>query len=269
MYLRTAAAIALLMVLTACSNTSSEPTSSLSSTSQTTTTTVAGTTTLPPSSSSTEPSTTTTLPTQTTSTLPATTTTTTELPGEPMDFGPQEGDRLMVIGVEWNDVLNLRALPGARQAIVSRIPPTDVSVFAHGFTRQVGTSIWIEVEHQNFQGWVNYMFVGYEGQTVDATSSYVAEIGTLPVEDTMLDLAMLIAESFVSEEPGSTVTVTVAPSVGDLGEITIDVVGLGDDAIRGLRLHIFAQPGPDGFTLKTIEQTFLCGRGVTAEGLCP
>jgi len=270
MYLRTAFAIALLMVLTACSNTSPEPTSSVPSTTQATSTTQAETTTTLPSTSSTLENTTTTVPAQTTTTLsPQTTTTQPGLPGEPMDFGPQEGDRLMVIGVEWNDVLNLRELPGASQEIVSGIPPTDMSVFAHGLTRQVGTSIWIEVEHQNFQGWVNYRFVGYEGQTIDATSAYVAEVGALPVEETMLDLAMLIAESFVSEEPASTVTVTEAPTVGDLGEITIDVIGLGDDAILGFRLHIFAQPGPDGLGLKAIEQTFICGRGITPDGLCP
>lgn len=176
----------------------------------------------------------------------------------------------MVIGVEFDDVLNLRELPGANHEIVSTIPPTDVSVFAHGFTRQLETSAWIQVEHQNFVGWVNLRYIGYEGQIIDATSSYVAEVGELPTESTMLDLATLIAKSFKSEEdPASTITVTEAPTSGDLAEVSIDIVGLGDDSIRGFRLHIFAVPNSGGFTLKSIEQTIICGRGITTDGLCP
>ena len=83
-------------------------------------------------------------------------------------------------------------------------------------------------------------------------------------------LATLIAKSFKSEEdPASTITVTEAPTSGDLAEVSIDIVGLGDDSIRGFRLHIFAVPNSGGFTLKSIEQTIICGRGITTDGLCP
>jgi hypothetical protein len=60
----------------------------------------------------------------------------------------------------------------------------------------------------------------------------------------------------------------VAPSVGDLGEVTYDVIGLGDDAVRGLRLHVFGQPIDEGFSLKTVEMTALCGRGADDDGGC-
>ena len=61
-----------------------------------------------------------------------------------------------------------------------------------------------------------------------------------------------------------------APSVGDLGEVIYDVVGFADDSVRGLRLHIFGQPlaGGEGFSLKSVEATSLCARGLTAEGAC-
>jgi hypothetical protein len=61
---------------------------------------------------------------------------------------------------------------------------------------------------------------------------------------------------------------TVEPAVGDLGEVTYDVIGLGDDAVFGFRLHVFGQPGAGGdFSLKSVERTILCGRGVS-DGLC-
>jgi len=47
-----------------------------------------------------------------------------ELPGEPFDFEiPRAGDRMAVVGVAHDDVLNLRALPGANQPIVERVGP--------------------------------------------------------------------------------------------------------------------------------------------------
>ena len=56
---------------------------------------------------------------------------------------------------------------------------------------------------------------------------------------------------------------------GDPGEVTFDIVGLGDDSVGGYRLHIFANPAEegDGFVLKSVERTTLCSRGVTGE-LC-
>jgi hypothetical protein len=57
------------------------------------------------------------------------------------------------------------------------------------------------------------------------------------------------------------------PHVGDLGEVTVDVVGLADDSILGWRLHVFAQPEGATFHVRTVEQTVLCARGADA-GLC-
>jgi hypothetical protein len=70
-----------------------------------------------------------------------------------------------------------------------------------------------------------------------------------------------------SEEPESDIVLTSAPDVGDLGEVTYDVVGLGDDAVRGVRLHVFGQPVDEAFTLHTVEMTALCGRGED-QGAC-
>ena len=46
---------------------------------------------------------------------------------------------------------------------------------------------------------------------------------------------------------------------------------LGDDAVKGYRLRIFAEPAAiadAGFLLNSVEATLLCSRGVTDDGLC-
>jgi hypothetical protein len=81
----------------------------------------------------------------------------------------------------------------------------------------------------------------------------------------MLELGRIVAMAEASKEVVSRVTVTVAPRlVGDLGEVTYDVVGFADDSVLGERLHVFGTPG-DTFTLKTVEATTLCRRGVSAD----
>jgi hypothetical protein len=120
-------------------------------------------------------------------------------------------------------------------------------------------------------GWVNSRYLGYLGGVEDLTSVAVDRLGGIPEAETMLDLGELVAGAFsTTDEGGSSIVMTVAPTVGDLGEVTFDVVGLADDAQLGYRLHIFGQPteSGEGFSLMSVESTALCGRGVTAEGFC-
>lgn len=229
------------------------------------------TTTEPPSTSattSTSPPATST--TTTTTRAPGTTTTTEagELPGEPIDFGPAEGDVVAVIGVAHDDVLNLREAPGPDEEIVGEIPPLEDSLVALGETRDIGESFWIAVDYEGTQGWVHFGFIGFLGDTTDETAAVVDDLGETPTADTMEELGLLVAESLASEEPASDITVTIEPTTGDLGEVTYDVIGLGDDAVRGLRVHVFGEEVDGGYSLRSVEVTTLCGRGVTPERLC-
>jgi hypothetical protein len=165
-------------------------------------------------------------------------------------------------------VLNLRAKPGASQDIVAGIPPTYADLVALGETRQLPGGMWIAVDYGTRTGWVNLRYIGYLGATTDPTATIVANLGSTPTAETMLELGRIVAESLASDEPASDLVVSVAPSVGDLGEVTYDVIGLGDDAVRGLRLHVFGQPIDEGFSLKTVEMTALCGRGADDDGGC-
>ena len=104
----------------------------------------------------------------------------------------------------------------------------------------------------------------------DLTAVVVDALGGIPEAETMVEMGDIVAESFRSDEGGFRYKISGAPSVGELGEMTVDVLGLADDALLGYRLHIFGQPtaGGEGFSLKSVEGTALCGRGVTEDGLC-
>ena len=88
--------------------------------------------------------------------------------------------------------------------------------------------------------------------------------------ETVEELGLVIAESMASEDPPSTITMTVAPTAEKPAEVTYDVLGLGDDSLLGYRLVISAErdPGQDRVVLKSVERTILCMRGVTGDRLC-
>jgi hypothetical protein len=198
--------------------------------------------------------------------------TATTLAGESIDFFFREGDVVGVIGVAFDDVLNVRTGPGVDYGIVAGLDPTADDVVSTGAARQIPSgAIWVEIDAGGITGWSNVRYLSYLGATGDITSDVVDDLGELPEAETMLDLGMAVAATRASEdEPVSDITVSVEPSAGDVGEVTIDVVGLGDDAVRGERLHIFGAPieGGDGFSLMSVEATVMCGRGVTDDGVC-
>jgi hypothetical protein len=259
------AVLALVLVAAACGDDDGGP----ADTGAVTTTSVAPTTTTTTPTTST--TTTTAAPTTSTTTTTTTTVapTTTTLPGEPIDVPPRRGDIVAVVGVAHDDVLNVRAGPGTNQAIVTTLGPLEDEVLVLGNARLLPNSIWTQVEFGGVVGWASITFLGYLGQTDDVTAQLVADLGEVPTAETMLDLGLIVAGAFASEEPPSRIVMSVAPTVGDLGEVTYDVTGLGDDALYGFRLHVFGMPneGGEGFSLKTVEQTLICGRGLS-EGLC-
>ncbi len=232
----------------------------------TSTTTILDTTTTQlPSPTISLQSTTTTSPASTT-TVPGPTTTT--LPGEAVDFGPGAGDALMVIGVRYDDVLNLRAAPGATQQILGTISPLEMGLEAIGETRTLSGAFWTKVQHQGKTGWVHMGFVGYAGDVEDQTAAVVAELGGYPTATTMTELGLLIAAVYESDEVQSKVVQVTPVTSGDLVEVSFDVIGFADDAVGGARLHIFAEKVSDGFALKTVEVRAICIRGVDDDGLC-
>lgn len=230
---------------------------------------------------STADDTTTTTPDRTTATTTDETTTTTaapedaELPGEEIDFFFQDGDELAVVGVEAGDTLNVRAGPGVDFDVVAELEPLATDVAPTGRHRSLdGAGIWAEVRTDDGTGWVSTAFLAYLGVTDDVTTQIATDPADLPLADTMRELGEAVAATRIVEDgsdgPVPGVVVVDGPSVGDLAEVTIDIVGVPDDAGLGERLHIFANAGNDGerFAVRTVERTVLCRRSVTDDGFC-
>ena len=226
--------------------------------------------------------------------------TTVPLPGEPSDFGPAEGAALVMVGVDHDDVLNVRDVPGGeiiatlgllnpyvgllevREAPSGEILATPDSwadaIVATGRTRTLPTTTWHELRVAGLTGWSSTAYLAQLGATDDLTAHIIEVLGEAPRADTLLDLGFIVAETVASEEPPSRIVVSVKPFAFEaIGEMTVDVLNIGDDSVFGFRLDIFADAGedwmsenPGPFTLRAVTRTGLCytSRGVTEDGLC-
>ncbi len=194
-------------------------------------------------------------------------TTTTEpagdLPGEPIDVHPYEGAHLGVVGVAAGDTLNVRTGPGTDFDVVTELGPLSQEPTATGQNRTLDDgSLWVEVTVGDETGWVNGTYVAQPGAVVDVTADVPEVSGA-----TVAALGEAVAATRVSEGEGPTPTVTIVAGPTDT-EVTVDVIGLADDAQRGERLIVVATSGPDGFSVASVEAIALCARGVTEDLLC-
>lgn len=191
-----------------------------------------------------------------------------DLPGEPIDLYPHEGASLAVAGVDRDDTLAVRSGPGTEFEVVAELEPLAVDVVATGHNRRVDDAIWSEVDAAGQRGWAHSAYLLHLGASDDVTDELADPSGDLPRAATVDDLAVLVAELRSSAEPPSRHALIEDAEVGELGSITVDVIGFGDDALGGERLHILAEPVDGGFVVQTVQRLLLCSRGVTEDGLC-
>ena len=235
--------------------------------------------------------------------VPEDTDTAVALPGEPYEFGPSAGAGLAVVGVAHDSALNVRDAPngeiiarldnlmdGVRDpAVYVREPNSDDiiatvdlrrGIVATGNTRQLPTTIWYELRVGDLVGWASGTYLGPLGADRDATAEVVEALGGTPTADTLSDLGVQVSALFASTgEVQSRTTISSRPGVFEaLGDITLDVLGLPDDAVRGYRINITADAGAEDwtqddagpFTLRSVTVTPICDshRGVSEAGLC-
>lgn len=192
------------------------------------------------------------------------------LPGERVEIYPYAEAKLAVVGVAYDDTLKVRAGPGVEFDVVYELDPLGTAI-ATGHNRSRGEAgFWSEITSADRTGWANTAFLLQPGQVSDVTAALFPEPSDRPSAATLEELGRVVAARRASTEPPSRIVVVDEPDVGDLGEITVDVIGLGDDAQGGERLTIFAEPQPSGgrFTVRTVEATALCSRAVDDDGLC-
>ena len=227
----------------------------------------------------------------------------TELPGEPSEFGPSAGVGLSVVGVAHDSALNLRDVPSGRviarldnvmdgvrdPAVYVRQPGSDdiiatvdlqSGIVATGNTRQLPTTIWHELRVGDLLGWSSGTYLAPLGAARDATEQVKEALGEATTAETLTELGLQVSALYASSgEVQSRTTISSRPGVFEaLGDVTLDVLGLPDDAVRGYRINITADSeaedwtqGDGGpFTLRSVTVTPICDshRGVSEEGLC-
>lgn len=176
---------------------------------------------------------------------------------------------LAVVGIDYDSTLNVREEPGGQ--IVAKLDSTSTGIVPTGTMQEVSDVLWYEVHAAGVLGWVSGDYVTPLGATVDTTTEIVARLGQTPSAANLAALGRAVAAAVAAEEPESRVRISGEPTVGELSEVTMDVVGQPDDSIRGFRLRVFATRNSDGtFTLRNVEGTVMCymDRGVSAQGLC-
>lgn len=208
--------------------------------------------------------------TETVGTSTSTTTASSDLPGERIEIFPYEGTTVAVVGVPADDVLNVRAAPDPAAEVVAELDPLADGMTATGHNRQLAAdALWAQIDTGDVRGWVNATFLGHVGATEDATAGLYPSPEDRPLADTLTLLAEEVADAVAQADgAGPRIVIVDGPSVGDLGEVTVDVLGFPDDSVLGLRLRIFAEEeGGEAFRLRMVESTTLCRRGVS-DGLC-
>lgn len=191
------------------------------------------------------------------------------LPGERQEIYPYEGARLAVVGVASGDGLNVRAGPGSDYLVVFVLEPLFEDARATGHNRLIsGRGYWSEIRVGERSGWVNTDFVLQPGQVDDVTSR-LYPAGVERPSGSLGQLATAVATRARGDEITPKVVIVDGPSDGEIGEVAVDILGVDDDSVGGFRLRIFAAPTGQGtYTVRNVEQTLLCTRGVTDDGLC-
>ncbi|WP_278312530.1 hypothetical protein [Lolliginicoccus levis] len=187
--------------------------------------------------------------------------------------GPASGDELAVIGVAHDEAAIVRSVPGEESSTVTALAPDAMGLVATGEARLLddGTT-WFEVEAPGGTGWISAREVAYLGSTDDTTAAVIDRIGRVS-GGSVTEVARAVGDDLASEEPPSRIVQSGPEVSGDLHEVQIDVIGLGDDSVLGYRIRVFGMDdeGPDAsgeVVLRTVEQTTICARGVTGDGLC-
>lgn len=198
----------------------------------------------------------------------------TVLPGEPYTSMPFEtGASFGVVGVALDDVLNVRAMPGADQVILTTLKPLTTDVVFTGRARLLSspTAVWYEVDIEDVTGWAHSRYLAPLAGTADATHEVVAAAGKIPSGSTVDDIGTQVAaiRSQSGDNPPPRIVIVDRSSE----EIIYDLVGFYDDSVLGERLHVFiheGDPGSGDFSLKSVEVTWICmrGGGSGGEGLC-
>ncbi len=201
------------------------------------------------------------------------------IPGSPLDFGPEAGTSLSVVGVRYDDRLNFRVDPSPSASILDTAAPLGgKNIVALGEAWQAPSGVWWKVAIDGQEAWANQRFLGSPIAGVERFPQVSSELASVEFE-TLADAAQAVAATRASTEPKSRVVLASEPLLFEEGgRAIVDVLDLGDDAVKGERLDItvetiYDESGPEGaqdvlgVRVTSVRIIPICGRGVSG-GLC-
>ncbi len=163
------------------------------------------------------------------------------VPGEPLDYGPEIGRPLTVVGVQYDDSLNFRIAPSPNATVVDTIPALapEIDIYSLGEAWAAPSGVWWKVNVMGQEAWANQKYLAIRGGSAPIFDEVAAELQILMFED-LEDVALEVAATRASVEPESRVVLAQAPYMWDLTSATIvvDVLDLGDIDLKGERLYI-------------------------------
>lgn len=202
-----------------------------------------------------------------------------DLPGEPFDIGPRSGSTLDVVGVRYDDVLNFRTGPDPSAPIVDTVAPEASTpvVVSSGEGRLLASSVWWKVTVGGQPAWANFRFLGMLGVTDEVFDELDAALPSTSAPTAEALIEAIAASRADGPEPFVELVTPVEGLDAAGAQVTIDVLDLGDDAVKGERLVltfelVFVDPDADqpeveAYELVGAQRTVICGRGLSGQ-LC-
>lgn len=230
--------------------------------------------------------------------------------GAPLDYGPAEGTPLSIVGLEVNTgqdtadqetdaqgsasltpaTLDFFVAPGQDQAVERSEPAfgSDAVLLAAGNAWAFQDSVWWELTVGGVEVWADQANLGALGDSFNVYDEVFESLDTVEAP-TLNELALQIARSRPTGGPEPRITVVTEETEIDAPHhlyVIVDILGLGDDSVKGERLRIEVlvmfedNESPDSLddtvenertvlsvVLSDVILTPICGRGVH-DGLC-
>ncbi|WP_156252201.1 SH3 domain-containing protein [Pseudactinotalea terrae] len=188
-----------------------------------------------------------------------------DLPGTVVEGYPEAGTSLLIVGVNAQEILNLRIGPGIEFDSIARLAP-DTPLVATGRNRDLGggAGIWYQVRAGDDVGWVISRYVAEPGASRDVTDTFDPP----PTGDSRRALIDAVVAAWDQTGSPQAIVVYGPIVVQENLQVRIDVLVKGDDSVLGARLFVVAAQADDTFTVTRVTATQLCARGVSGTGDC-
>ncbi|MFT7600360.1 MAG: hypothetical protein ACI8TP_003301 [Acidimicrobiales bacterium] len=162
--------------------------------------------------------------------------------GEPFVVPDVADKRIDVVGVRYDDVLDLFGEPSGAGEVVLMAVPFDAAdrLFVTGDAIRSRNTTWWKVTARGQEVWADAGFLGLISPRPRDLSDQLARLEA----DDLETLAEAVADMRANDAP-TTVVLATEPSGTDpegvvlaAGDVSIDVIGVADDRLRGERIYL-------------------------------